>query len=216
MSQAINTLNAISYAMTDHTKMAAHNVNDLLIDTTGTTFANMVSVTDVKLQSPKNNPRTAGVQILKVCKMTLILANNLKESTNLYKNKVLKTVEFENANDDTFVFSGSNYTRCLSDAYSVLSLARDPGQKYLEAFPQDVQGVDYVKIEGGKAFIIAKEELEQYLTPGEWKKLNEDKSVVYNKTNDATHSAVYRAFKLASVRELTIKGQTYSGQFFAQ
>jgi hypothetical protein len=124
----------------------------------------------------------------------------------------LRTLEGDAEN---FVFSGSNYERVTGDAYSVVSLRSNNEKKYLEAFPQSTQGVHYVKIEGGESVIITKDELAQFLTASAAKKLFDDKSTVQSVKNDATHSAIYRAYKAESIHSLTMNGQTYIGQFCA-
>jgi hypothetical protein len=188
-------------------------LNTILEEVKGTTFANLVTVTDVAIQSAKNNPNCEGVAIKKICQLTVIIANNLKETTNLYHNKVARTIE--GIEPENFVFSGSNYTREQGDAYSVVSLKSDTTKKYLEAFPQKTQSVNYVMIKGGAMVAIEKADLEKYLTKGEWAKLNVDKSVVYNATNDCTHSAIIRNYKLESIKEITTGGATYQGEFVA-
>ena len=169
----------------------------------------MVTVTDVALAA---SHKKAGIVVKKVVQLTSIVANNLAESTNLYKNKVLRTL----SNDaGEFVFSGSAYTRVAGDAYSVVSLARDTSKKYIEAFPQSTQGVHYVKIVDGEKTIITKEELAGLLTKSAAEKLLENSNQVYNAKNDTYHAAIYRAYKAESLHSLKINGETYIGQFTA-
>lgn len=207
-SQALDVV-----TLNDSIKKESHNLNSLLDSTVGTTFASMVSVTDVALAAAH---KKAGIVVKKVVQSTIIVANNLQESTNLYTNKVMRTVDQSpNHDDKPFVFSGSNYERVPGDAYSVISLRSNNDKKYLEAFPQATQGVHYIKIEGGEVSAITKDELVNYLTPSAAKKLFEDKSVVYNVKNDVTHSAVYRAYKVESIHSLKLGGKTYVGTFNA-
>lgn len=190
-----------------------HSLNAILSDTVGTTFANMVSVTDVALASAH---KKAGIVVKKVVQSTIIVANNLKEGTNLYKNKVLKTMD-----SDQYTFSGSNYEHAIDsngimiDAFSVISLRRDNSKKYLEAMPQSTQGVHYVKIQNGNVSLIYKDALKELLTPANAKKLDEDKSKVESVKNKTTHEAIYRAYKVESIHSLTVNKETYVGAFCA-
>jgi len=184
-----------------------HSLTAILTGVKGATFAGLTVTTNVPLAAAH---KKAGIVITKTTSMTCSIGAELAEGTSMYANKVNKTAI---GLEQPFQFAESNYQAIEGAPACLKALKSDPSKHYVEVFPQSTQSVEYSISGVVNAGPIDKADLQQYLTPSEWAKLNEDKSTVYNHTNAVVHEAVVRTIKLESIDNMRINGWHLAGEF---
>lgn len=146
-------------------------------------------------------------KIKKVTKASISLANNLREYTNVYINKVQRTSDKP---DQEWVPSATwnHFTdvACVKKHNTADSF-------YLFSLYNGADTIYVTEDEDGVLIEMSKEEVIAELTPSAAKALMADNSTVYNKTNDVTHQAIVRTLGLGSIASLTVQGNTYVGEF---
>jgi len=152
-----------------------------LAPTTGTTFGSVCSVTPVKTAAAFKD-----VKINKVSVGSVQLFNNLKEYTDVYINAVKRS-----AGVDDFVKTDTwfHHTEC----FPVVEHNTN-GKHYLWAIFNRGESM-YIK-DGTE---ITKEQVAEYMTPSEAKKLLEPSKTVYNATNDLEHDVTVRTISLDNI-----------------
>ena len=157
----------------------------------GSTIANIETITPVSVSAQN---RDFGVVIEKHTTGSVMLFNNINDETDPYINKVLKT-----SGADQFEKS-STYFHHL-DCYSLCKHNTKP-EYYLSLIWNNSKSVYYINgIESTKEIVA------QYQTPSEAKKTLDNSGIVYNKTNDVEHSAIFRVVKLDNIKRLAVAGQ---------
>lgn len=182
--------------------ISTHNTARLFANVAGMTIAAISYVTEVATSA--KSPHRG--QIIKVTRANVMLANNLKEYTNVYLNKIKRT-----AGEPVTDWQPTETYFQHTDTFCITQHKQHADRFYLYAF---FNGADSVYINTATNLVMSKDDVAAELTPSAAKKLLEDKSEVYNKTNDVTHNAIVRTISLENVVSISIKGQTYSGSFF--
>lgn len=162
-------------------------VADLLQGSAGTTMAGITYVTKVKTAAAFKE-----MNIKKVVKAQVQLFNQVNDY-NLFANKVNKS-----ASTDDFVTSETWFEH--TEVFSVVK-HKAKGDMYLYAIFNKSESV--YTIDGREA---TKEEVAQYMTPSEAKKLLDDSGTVYNKANDVTHNVICRTISLENITSIRACG----------
>lgn len=162
--------------------------------TKGATIATIETDTEVSGVAAKFK----SMIIRKQSRASVMLFNGLADA-DPYVNKVTKTSD----NEQTTFIKSENYFTHSKECYSLVEHGKT-GKPYLFALYNRV--FDTVYTIGGK--VVNKEEVVNFLTPSAAKTFFDDKSTVYNKLNDVTHSAIVRTISLENVTKLTANGQT--------
>lgn len=180
-------------------------VKDLLSDLKGTTFAEVVQVTPVKLAAAHEK---AGVVITKVTVANVQLFNGLKDY-DIYANAVKRSAT---ALGETNTFNVREFEAAQAwfehtDCFSVVRKRSEPEKHYLYAIYNRGESV-YVK--DGK--VVDKELVASYMTKSAAAQLLDPPSTNYNVSQDVTHNITVRAVGLDNVvgikamgYELTVK-----------
>lgn len=168
------------------TSITSAQVQELLDDVRGVTFAQVVSVTDVKTAAAHK-----AVSIKKVSTANVQLFNNL-QNFDVFARAVKR-----NAEVDTWVQGDTWYQH--TDCFSLVE-HKDTKEQYLYAI---YNGADSQLLVNGVA--ADKQTVAQYLTPSEAKKLLGD-GTTYNATNDVEHSVIVRVLKLSSIVSIKAMG----------
>ena len=166
------------------------NVSALLATVRGTTLANIVQVTDVKLAAAHQL-----VSIKKVTEANVQLFNNLNEFTSVYANAVKRSASKLADNDAAAVeafTAQSNYFE-HTDCYSVVK-HKTKEAYYLYAIYNNAKSV-YVC--NGKQMTTA--EVAEYMTPSAAKDLLNPYDATLNVTHDVLHNVTVRTVALCNI-----------------
>jgi len=117
----------------------------------------------------------------------------------VYRNAVIKSANtiVENGNVTDFEVSENWFEHADANCFSVIS-HRKTGEQYLYFVANNAKSQYFVN-----GVAVAKDEIAQYLTPSEYKKVFENDGVVYNKKNDVLHTMQPRTLKIANI--ITLK-----------
>lgn len=184
---------------TNAPSISGADVSNLLSDVKGTTFAEIVYVTNVKTAAAHKAER---VQKLTVANVQLF--NNLKEFTNAYSLAVKRSANKIEANDtnavDNFTTQGNyfEHTAC----YSVVE-HKTSRKQYLFAIFNNANSEYYHNGE-----VVSKESIATMLTPSEREKLLNATNEVRNVANNITHSVHVRTIALENIIGIKAKGNT--------
>lgn len=172
------------------TTITAQQVQELIDDVKGVTFAQVVSVTDVKPSAAHK-----AVSIKKVTAANVQLFNNLK-NFDVFARAVKRDAGVADwVQGETWY----EHTDCFS-----LVKHKQNSDVYLYAI---YNGADsQLLVDGVPA---TKAEVAQYLTPSDAKKMLGD-GTTYNATNGVEHSVVVRVLKLSSLVSITAMGDKVS------
>ncbi len=170
-----------------NTTVTSAQVQQLLADVKGVTFAQITSVTDVKTSA-----KHKGVSIKKVTCANVQLFNNLKDF-DVYAKAVKR-----DAGVEEFVTSETwfEHTGCFS-----LVAHKQTKEEYLYAIYNTAKSAYIVD-----GVVVDKQQVAQYLTASEAAKLTQAKT--YNVTNGVEHGVTVRVLKLASLVSITAQKQT--------
>lgn len=158
----------------------------------GSTIANIVINTPVTVSASN---RDNGIVITKTSKGSVMLFNNINDTTDPYLNKVLKT-----SGADEFVKTATYFHHL--DTFS-LCKHNTKEEYYLSLIWNNATAQYFINgIEADKKTVA------QYQTPSEAKKTLDDSGIVYNKTNDIEHKAIFRVVKLDNIVSLAVNGHT--------
>lgn len=108
----------------------------------------------------------------------------------------------DNSKDAVANFEQSDTYYDHDDCYSIVK-HRKTGKEYLYCIYNNAKS-EYT-ING---IHVSKMDVAEYLTPSEAKKLMDDNSFVYNKTNDVVHSVIVRTIGLENIKKVTACGTT--------
>lgn len=175
--------------------MKASNIKNLL-NGKSVTMAQVQYTTNVKTAAAHKN-----IVIQKNTNANVQLFSNIKDA-NVYMNAVKKSANRIGDNDkesvDSFEQTDTYYEH--EDCYSIVK-HRKTGKEYLYCIYNNASS-EYT-VNGTAA---TKDDVVQYLTPSEAKKMMEDNSLVYNKKNDVVHSTIVRTISLENVRKISACG----------
>jgi hypothetical protein len=160
--------------------ITAQQVQDLLANTKGTTFANITTDTQVKTAAAHKQ-----LNIRKLTTANVQLFNNLT-SYDIYAKAVKRS-----AGVDSFVVSDTYYEH--TDCYSIVQ-HKTTGEQYLYAVYNNAKSV--YMLDGAQ---LTKQQVAQYMTASTAAQLLGEKTSTYNATNDVTHDITVRILKLASI-----------------
>ena len=156
----------------------------------GSSIASITTVTPVSVSAKS---RDNGIVIEKHTTGSVMLFNNINDKTDPYLNKVLKS-----SGADSFEKSDTYFSHL--DCYS-LCKHKTKAEYYLSLIWNSAKSVYYINgVESSKEAVAV------YQTASEAKKTLDVSGVVHNKTNDVTHSDVFRVVKLDNIKRLSVAG----------
>jgi hypothetical protein len=167
------------------------NVFNTAKNIVGASFKHLEFTSEVK-----TSEKFKHVKICKQVTANIQIYSNLSELTTVYKNAVIKTGKAITENDmeklRNFEVS-STWFHHLPECFSIVK-NNTSEELYLYARFLSSNSVYFVDGVG-----VEKEDILEYLTPSECKKLTEDNSIIYNKTNDILHQVIIRTIKLSNI-----------------
>jgi hypothetical protein len=169
--------------------ITTQQVQQLLNNVRGTTFANITTNTQVKTAAAHKL-----LDIRKITTASVQLFNNIV-NFDIYANAVKRS-----ANVTEFVTSDTYYehTQC----YSIVQ-HKTTGEHYLYAVYNNAKSVYMLN-----NVQLSKQEVAQYLTASAAAQLLSDSTSTYNATNNVTHNVIVRIIKLANITSITAMQQT--------
>jgi hypothetical protein len=183
----------------NNTQVAAQDVEALLQNVNGVTFANIAYVTDVKLAAAhKHNV------VQKVTVANVQLFNNLKAFTDVYVNAVKRTAtqiatnNMQNVADFEKQDNYFTHTNC----YSVVQ-HKTNNNKYLFAIFNTAQSMYFINAQQS-----TKQQVAALMQPAAAKKLLEESNVVRNVANNIEHTVQVRTIALQNIVSITAQKQT--------
>jgi len=183
----------------NNTQVAAQDVEALLQNVKGVTFANIAYVTDVKLAAAQKHN-----VVQKVTVANVQLFNNLQAFTDVYVNAVKRTaaqIASNNAqNIADFEKQDSYFTH--TNCYSVVQ-HKTNNNKYLFAIFNNAQSMYFINAQQA-----TKQQVAALMQPAAAKKLLEDNALVHNVANNITHSVQVRTIALQNIVSITAQKQT--------
>lgn len=168
--------------------VTADDVRRLMAPVKGTTFARLATVTKVKTAAAHRE-----VNIQKVTQ-----ANVQMFATASEMSPYVAAVQRQSGAEE-FQVSESPFEH--SDVYSLVTNKKS-GREYLYVIYNSAKSV--FLINGQEA---TREQVAEYLTPSEAKKLLEPPATVMNVTNGVEHNVIIRTIGLESVADLQVAGQ---------
>lgn len=186
---------ATVHAQQHGTHITATDVENILKNVKGTTFASIITVTDVALSAANKAEK-----IYKVTSAQVQLFNNINEFTNVYENAVKRSAAGQE-NVESFT-SQENYF-LHTDCYSIVQHKSDPDKKYLYAIYNRAESV---YVHNNK--IVDVQHVATFCTPSAQKALLEVKEPTHNVTHDITHNVTVRVIKLSSIVQINAMKQT--------
>ena len=169
--------------------IASSDIRALLASTTGTTFANVVTDTEVKT-SAANKHRN----VRKHTVANVQLFNNTRDF-DVYRRQVERS-----ADTDNFVVSDTYYKH--TDCFSLVE-HKTNATEYLYCIFNNARSTFTID-----DVAATRDDVAELLTNSEREKLLNTSSEVYNKTNDVTHNIHVRVIKLENVVSITANKQT--------
>lgn len=173
-------------------------VLNILANTKGATIANIEILTTVELSAGN---RKAGNVALKRSTGSIMLFNNLKETTDPYVNRVLKTIKTDEFTGEWI--KGSTYWHHTDACYS-LAKHNTKEDYYLALHWNDCSNVEYTL----NGELSTKEAIAGLMTPSGAKALLDTSGTVFNVTNQVEHDDFVRIVKLENIVSLTANKQT--------
>lgn len=176
----------------NNTVITPEGVKDLLVNTKGTTFAEIATVTPVKFAAA---PTKDGVKAVRVTVANVQLFNGLKDY-NVYANAVKRSAEKLGWTNPFNIkdFEAQDNWFAHTDCFSIVQNRKDPEKFYLYAI--------YNKAESAYVMnntVVSKEIIAQYLTPAAARELMSPPTHNVNVTHDVTHNVIVRVISLDNV-----------------
>jgi hypothetical protein len=176
--------------------------DSMLKDHMGALFTNVLQCTPQPLAA-----KHKGTSIYKVSTVPAILFATIK-NFDIYEKAVKRSATKLNESDATdikyFEQGESPYEHRYPDCYSIVVKKSDPTQHYLYYVCNKAGRASSAFILGDK--IITKEEVIEFCTPAEAKKIINPPTTVYNKTNDVEHDVQVRTVKLENIIGVVVNG----------
>lgn len=168
-----------------------NKIQNALNNVKGSTIAQIELLTPVTVSAAN---KKAGIVVEKKTTGSVMLFNNIQDSTDPYLNKVLKTSGAE------MFEKSATYFHHL-DCYS-LCKHNTKDEFYLSLIWNSSKSQYFIN--GKEADKIA---VAGYQTPSEAKKTLDNSGVVHNVKNDIEHGAIFRIVKLDNIKRLAVAGQ---------
>jgi len=168
-------------------------VESMIEHVKGATFANITQATRVKTAATHKD-----MTIIKVTVANVMLANNLKTFTSIYKNRVEKEIGEDFVVSDTWF----HHTHC----YSIVK-HNTKETLYLYAMYNNTVSTAYYNADTDT--VMSKSDVAAYMTPSAAKKLLEPAGPTHNVTNDVDHNVTIRTIGLANVVAMTVNKQSF-------
>lgn len=156
----------------------------------------LTQVTDVKLASPKRNPKTAGRHIVKMAHTVCILPENAEFYTSSIVNTAKQNKDNDAANIEAYKPQESKYDH-NAQAFAACTLKSDSSKHYLYTIQDRCTKSVFVDADTRK--VMTREEVAELCTPSEAKKLLGQSEEKTNKSFDIQHDVVVRIIKQENV-----------------
>jgi hypothetical protein len=170
-----------------------------MLNTNGAMFANMLTTSDVAVAAKFK----AEVKITKISRHNVVLFGKLREGTNPYLNKMVKTAS--EAVQKSEIEMATTYYTHDPECYS-LATHKDKGTEYVWAMKNGASKSVFF-INGKRASV---EGVCQFLTPSAAKALREPSKTVVNVTNAIEHEAKCFVTKLSNVLRVKANNLTFT------
>ena len=200
-----DALNAVQHMDNAQQSISEADVQTLLQNVHGTTFAQLVQVTPVGLAAAHKDKR-----IVKVTKANVQLFNNLQAFTNAYENAVKRTAAKISANDKQAVAafeSQGNWFEHDTQCYSIVRHNKDNSKVYLFAI---YNKADSLYVEGNT--VVSKQHVAQYMTASAAKELLAPSATVTNVTHGIEHKVHVRTTSLDNIATIKAMGSQVDAQ----
>lgn len=173
-----------------------------LLGNASVTFAQLLYVTRQKLAAAHKE-----VVINKVTAANVQLAANLQVQTALYQRAVRKSAAKFAQNDpavaDAFTAQENYYEH--TSTYCVVQHRQDPAREYLYSIYNRSRSIYLCD-----GVPLSLEEVAEFCTPSEARRLLDTSGVVHNKTNNLLHSVHVRAVMLSNIVQIRARKQLLS------
>lgn len=179
--------------------MNIKEIKQALAGIKGTTFASIVTNSEVKPAA-----KFKGMAITKITRANIRIFASLNDKDAFAKavrRSAGRIEENQPENVENFVAGTAFYTHSDPECFSVVT-HRTNGTEYLYYHYNNAAST--YCIDGTP---VTADEVAQYLTPSEAKKVLNPDDLNYNKTNDILHAVDVRVAKLSSIVALTLNGQ---------
>ena len=167
-------------------QITAQDVQALLQNVSGTTFAGITQVTPVKLAA-----KHKGESIVKITQASVQLFNTA--SSDIYGNQVRRQAEQRGETNAQEFETQENYYEHDSACYSLVT-HRKNGTRYLYCIYNRAESV---YMHNGQ--LVDKNYVAEFMTPAAAKELLNPKDSVYNVTHGVEHNVTVRTIKLENV-----------------
>lgn len=156
----------------------------------GSTIASIETVTPVTVSAAN---KKAGIVIEKQTTGSVMLFNNINDTTDPYLNKVLRSSGAESfEKSETYFHHLDCYSLCKHNTKD---------EFYLSLIWNSSKSVYYINgIEADKITVAG------YQTPSEAKKTLDSSGTVHNVKNGIEHAAIFRIVKLENIKRLAVAG----------
>jgi hypothetical protein len=168
-----------------------NKIQNALNNVKGSTIAQIELLTPVTVSAAN---KKAGIVIEKQSTGSVMLFNNINDTTDPYLNKVLKT-----SNAESFEKTATYFHHL--DTYSLCK--HNTKDEYYLSLIWNNSKADYFI--NGK--LATREQVAQYQTPAEAKKTLDTSGVVVNVKNNIEHQAIFRIVKLENIKRLAVAGK---------
>jgi hypothetical protein len=178
--------------------ITVNTILSLLAKTAGATIGNIEILTPVDLSAGN---KKAGNVAAKRSTGSVMLFNNLKETTDPYVNRVLKTIKTDDFTGEWI--KGTTYWHHTNECYS-LAKHNTKEDYYLALHWNDCSNVEFYL----NGEISTREAIASLMTPSGAKGLLDTSGTVFNVTNQVEHDDFVRIVKLENIVSLTANKQT--------
>ena len=175
------------------------NTNELiarLANVSGVRFAHIEYNSDIKTSAKYKD-----VKITKDVSANIQIFGSILDYTNVYKNAIIRSGKRIEENDisklESFEVSDNYFYHPNNKAWSLVE-HKTSHKQYIYCLFNSVSSTIYY-VDGIQT---EKENIFQYLTPSEVKKLTEGAETTYNKRNDVYHTLIPRTIKLENIKTL--------------
>ena len=183
--------------------ISRQDVEQLLQNVHGTTFAQLLQVTPVALAAAHK-----ARQIYKVTKANVQLFNNLQAYTNAYENAVKRSAtKLGQDKDNVSDFQAQSNWFEHDDCYSIVHSKKDNSKVYLFAI---YNKADSVYVENNT--VVDKQHVAEYMTASAAKELLAPSATVTNVTHGIEHKVHVRTTSLDNIVSIKAMGSQVDAQ----
>lgn len=167
------------------------NVFNTAKNVVGASFKHVEFTSEVKTSAKFKH-----VKISKQVTANIQIYSNLSELTTVYKNAVIKTGKAITENDMEKLRNFEVSATWFHHLPECFSIVKNNSSEELYLYARFLSSTSEYFVDD---IAVEKAEILQYLTPSECKKITEDNSIIYNKTNDILHQVIIRTIKLSNI-----------------